>query len=178
MKHPLGRSALMTFCILVGAIGLIAATAPRQPARIGVVDTDRITNDSKMVQESISKASVHAQAIRDEIETRTKDFQEKKEIYASQEAVSGEKVNGERVEELKRLKEILEELNFKLNREIKKAQEQAVDPIRETILQAVREVAAAQDLDAVLSTEALLHFNPRNDITGDIIEHLDASVRN
>ena len=119
-------------------------------------------------------ASAAARALSEEFATKQEAYKAISEKYNSQASlVSGEE-NDRRREELLRLEDEIEELNFRLTREIKKAEESTYGPIRELIEKAIAEVALDQELNLVVSSSASVYHTPDIDITEAVIALLDA----
>ncbi len=175
IRHPFPKSvnAPIAMILLAGGFGLLLGAGAAKPARVAVFDATRITDGSERIQAMIAEASADARAVREELESKQREFNTSSEKFASQKSVSSEDVNERRRAELARQKEAIEELQFRLSREINRAQTAAVDPMRKMIMSTVRELAAEQGLTVVLSSDNTYYFDPEVDLTGAIIARLD-----
>lgn len=160
--------------LLAGAFGLLLGAGTAKPARVAVFDATRITGGSTRIQSMIAEASAGARVVREELEIKQREFKTASDKFASQRSVSSEEINDRRRAELTRQKEVIEELQFRLNREINRAQTSAVDPMRKMIMSTVRSLAAEQGLTVVLSSDNTYYFDPEVDLTAAIIGRLDA----
>ena len=66
------------------------------------------------------------------------------ERYTRQQSVSTPEENERRRKEVSKLSDELDEVQFRLNREVKKAQEKMVAPMQEKIVAAIKDIAASR----------------------------------
>lgn len=171
---PKSATAPIAMILLAAAFGLLVGAGTAKPARVAVFDATRITDGSERIQTMIAEASAGARVVREELEIKQREFKTASEKFASQKSVSSDDVNERRRSELTLQREAIEELQFRLNREINRAQTAAVNPMREMIMSTVRSLAAEQGLTVVLSSDNTYYFDPEVDLTADIIGRLDA----
>lgn len=155
------------------ALFIMAAASPTSTPKIAVLDTAKITSDSRLVQQAIDKASVGAEGIRQSLAQKQKEYQSAMEKYSSQKGVASEAENKKRADQLRTLKDEMEEMTFRLNREFKKAQEQAVAPMRDQIVKAVKDVSKAQGISIVMNADNVIYYDPGTDLTAAVVKKLD-----
>lgn len=155
------------------ALFIMGAVSPGSAPKLAVVDTSRITSGSTTVQAQIDKAAAGAEGIRKELKRKQDEYKSAAEKYSAQQGVATAAENEKRGAQLKTMKQDLEDMMVRLNREVEKAQEQAVAPMRDKIMKAVKEVSAAQGVGIVLNAEGVVYFDPATDLTAEVIKKLD-----
>lgn len=168
------KTALLAI-LAVSGWGLLLLGAGGPPTRIAVVNTDKITNSSVQVQNLLKEASTEATALGEELKKKQEEYRKAAERYNSQLSVTSEDEKKRRFEEIKKMGEDIEELTFRFNREMKNAQEKAVEPLRERIVTAIEDLARSSDIAVVLSTENTIYYSPQIDLTNAVVARIDAA---
>jgi Skp family chaperone for outer membrane proteins len=171
-QHRLGLLGAMG--LLGWVLFLVGAISPTAPAKIAVVNTSRITTSSTAIQKLLADASTSANALGEEIKKKQSALQRATDGYNSQLSVTSDEENKRRREEIRKLSDEVEELTFKLNREVKLAQEKSLSPLRDRIVQTISEIAKTGEIGVVLATENTVYFDPRLDLTDAVIAKIDA----
>jgi Skp family chaperone for outer membrane proteins len=154
---------------------LAGAVEPGSGPAVGIIDTGRITTESVAVQKAIAEASGEARKARDEYEKKRDALAAVADRYKKQESVASKTENDRRQAEIARLNEELEEIEFRLNRAIKRAQEKMVGPMGDKINAAIREICAARRIPVVIGRENVVYHDPSVDLTREVIARLDSS---
>lgn len=160
--------------VLGWALFLVGAVSPTSPARVGVISSQRVTADSKVIQQLLAEASAPAQSINDEVRSKQAALNKATERYNAQLSVTQAEENGRRRAEIRTLEEEIEELAFRLNRELKRAQESAVNPLRDHVISAVNEIAREMEISVIIGVENTIYFDPAIDLTSAVVARIDA----
>ena len=170
-----GFSPALGIGVLVGALLLMAAVDPSPAIQVAVIDSDRITAESVIVQEAIQAASPAAQALTEELRRLQTEIQSLAERFASQESVTSAEENQRRIAAIQQLTVEADALTVRLDRELALARELTVDPLRDKILRAINEVARERGIPLVLPLDNVIYFDPTIDLTSAVIARIDAS---
>lgn len=168
LNTPLGAGAMM-----IAVLALIAAAGPPSNPKIGVVDTKRIAAESKTVRGMISGAASKAETLKAELEKSKGEYSSRLEAYSAQKSVIADEEKSRREEAIQSLRDEIEVLEIRLNRELKRSQEGMVGPMGVKILGAIREVSKDMGLTVVFTTDDVVHYDATCDITGAVIKKLD-----
>lgn len=168
--YPLVAAA----AILGWGLFLIGAGVSGSSGKLAVVNTDRITSSSAQVQKLLSDASVSANAVGEELKKKQEAYKKASDRYNSQLTITSDDENKKRREEIRKLNDEIEEITFRLNREVKTAQEKAVTPLKERIVKSISEIAKMDGVSVVLSSENTIYFDPQIDLTDQVIARIDA----
>lgn len=156
--------------VIVGAAGVESAP------KLAVVDAGRVTTDSKRVQSRMSQASAAVQPLNEQLKAKSKALEDASEAYSAQRTAATDAQNSAQAEKLRKMREEIEELNFELNRAAKRAQADTVMPMRDEISAAVQKVAQTKGYTVVLNKDQLFYFDPKSDITQEVIAAVDAAA--
>jgi outer membrane protein len=175
MFERLPRHAVMPWMIsagLMAAIILIAAES-RPPARVAVVDADRVQRKSVSIQAGLAKASGPANRIQEELKAKTVELGRLMDEYQTQQAAASKEVNAQRMEKIVTLRREVAELNAQFDAALKKAGDTELEPMRQRIFDAVNRLAQEQGIEVVLSTQGVLYYAPYIDLTEQVVTRLD-----
>ena len=135
----------------------------------------RITAESRSIQRVLGEVSVEAKQIRSDLEAKQESYQKAVDGFNAQLSVMSEKEKEKRKEQIRTIGEEIEELSFRFKREVKKAQDRAIDPMKQRIVDAVHSIAQSRQATVVLGSETLIYFDPSADFTDLVISALDTS---
>ena len=141
---------------------------------IAVIDTSQIATSSASIQKAISDVSIESKQAKADFEKKQAEIKAASEKYTRQQSVASKDENERRQKEISKLNDELEEIQFRLNRAVKKAQEKMVSPMEERIVSAVKEIAASRRISVVLAKEHTIYSDPAADLTKEVIARLDA----
>jgi len=165
---------LLLFGIAGWTLALMGANSPVATSGIGIIDTAQIAVSSSAIQKAITNASGDAQKAKTDFEQKQKELQAANERYTRQQSVSTPDENERRRKEVAKLSDELEEIQFRLNREVKKAQEKMVAPMQEKIVAAIKDIAASRRLSVVLAKDNTIYHDNAIDLTKEVIARIDA----
>lgn len=159
--------------MILAALALLAAATPPANPRIGVVDSKRIAAESKTIRKMIEDAAAKAETMRDDLEKKKADYNSRLEAYATQKSVVSDDEKSRRESAIQDLKDEIEVLEIRLNRELKRSQEGMVGPMGLRILEAIRAESKDASLSVVFTSDDLVHYDDKCDITAQVISRLD-----
>ena len=148
------------------------------PAIAVVVDYQRIFREAKA-----------ARAIRDQVETRRKLYQEQiakeeqrlhesdKELARQRTLLSPEAFADKRREFEKRVAEV-QRLVQERRRQLDQVHAAALNNVRAVLIQIIGEMSEARGFNLVLPTSGVLLFSPKIDLTEDVLTQLDRKLPN
>ncbi len=143
------------------------------PVRIGIVDIDRVTFESKSLRNLVKEMENTVKSKQDEMDTKINAYQDlKKKIEQQKEVLSEEELNKKK-KELSLLNESIADLKYEINKMLKRSEKESIEPALDRILEAVKIIAEEKKLDAVFRSDLLLYINKNCDITDIVIKKLD-----
>lgn len=142
--------------------------------KIGIIDVDRITMESKSLKNIVKDMESTVKTKQDELDGKINEYQEKKNSLDQQRSVLKQDEIEKREKELLGLKESISDFKYELNKILKRSERESIEPMLDKIMGAVNQVAKEKQLDAVLRTDVLLYYNRKCDITDDVIRILDS----
>ncbi|GEM_PF-6744407 len=173
LRGRLGRTLALAAAAGSWIVWLLAAADPSD-LRVAVVNTQKVTARSTSIQAEIAAASAGARALGEELGRRQEESRRAVEQFESQKTVATEEENQARLARLQALESAIETLSADLAREIARAQQEAVEPLRLKIEAAIAEEARRRGLWLVLAAEHVVYFHPSLDLTAAVTERLDA----
>lgn len=142
-------------------------------AKIGVVNIDRVTLESKSLKSLIKDMENTVKIKQDEMDKKVNEYQElNKKIEQQKEILTKEELDKKKGE-LSRIKEDVNDLKYEINKMLQRSEKQSIEPALDRILEAIKVVAETQKLDIVMRSDLLLYMNPACDITDKVIAKLD-----
>lgn len=178
----------MNYFVSAAIVAAIAFVSPAQsvfaqkasaPAggtvRIGVVDSQKIVAQLPEAKDAQDKLQESGKKYRDTIETIQKDYIQALESYDKQKAMMSAEAKTKEEERLKSIQERYQryrEEKFGNQGELAAMQEELLAPIRKRVQGAIKEVAKAEKLSAVMETPAFVYFDEELDITFRVLDKL------
>ncbi|MGE4064829.1 MAG: OmpH family outer membrane protein [Rhodospirillaceae bacterium] len=170
------RTALMAAVVGLAAIsGIAGAQAQeRRPAVIlGVVNTDRIMQDSLAAKGVRLEREKYAQTYQTQIKDEEAKLRAEDQELASQRSVMAPEVFQQRAQAFQqKLAEFQNQVRDKQER-LDFSFQQALQEIGNTIIIVSQEIAKQQGITAVAAHNQLLFFDPGMDITAPVLERLN-----
>lgn len=170
---------LVLLLVLAGAIDVpVAAQEALPPAVAAVIDYQRILREAKA-----------AQAIRDQVESRRKLYQDEiakqeqrlheadKELARQRSILSAEAFS-ERRRAFEGEVAGVQRMAQERRRELDQAAAAALNNVRTAMIEVVGELAEARGFNLVLPTSGLLLFSPAIDLTNETLAQLDRKLPN
>ena len=168
MMARVWKSTILGVCAL-----MLCGAAAAQSLKVGVLDNDRLKDGYTELKESLAALEAQIDARKQQLRAdqanfrvKVKQFEARKDLITSDEEKRAKQQ--ELMEEDAKLRKDLSEAND----EIYKEQEKALKPFVAKIQAAVETVAKAQKLDLVLKRDDLAYFNPKLDITSEVVLEL------
>lgn len=163
----------MVGAVVMVAMSLMAAVAPSPSIRIGVIDTRRIEAESSAVRTMLEQADERAAKIRDSLQKSRNELSARLQAYSSQGGVITSEERDRREEAILSLREQVDVLEFRLERESRMARERSVGPVGQRVLDAVRQVSEEHGVTLVLESHDVVRYEAVHDITDLVIGKLD-----
>ena len=173
-----------TFCRFVFLAAVMAACAISRPMaaaaaetpQIAVLNVERVLNRSKAgqsVQEQLKKIRSTNQVKDRESEAA---LQAEGEQLMKQRAILSEEAFATKQKELQSRLDLLRQGFEERQQRIQSVVEEARSQIRQALVEATRDVAAARDIDIVLSQTATALTSKELDISKDVLERLNEKL--
>lgn len=161
------------FALMAGLLLIVAAATPPANPRIGVVDSKRIAAESKTIRKMIEDAAAKAETMRSDLEKKKADYNSRLDAYSLQKSVVSDEEKSRRESAIQEIRDEIEVLEIRLGREVKRSQEGMVGPMGLRILAAIREESKDANLSVVFTSDDLVHYDEKCDITAEVIARLD-----
>lgn len=176
------RSFLMAAVVGIAAVSGVtgAAAQQRTSAVFGVVNTDRILQDSLAAKGVRLEREKYAQTYQTEIKAQEAKLRAEDQELSTQRSVMAPEVFQQRAQAFQqKLAEFQNQVRDKQER-LEFSSQQAMQEIGNTIISVSQEIAKQQGITAVAAHNQLLFFDPSMDITQPVLERLNqrlASVK-
>lgn len=141
--------------------------------KIGIVDINKIANESKSLKILIKEMESTIKIKEDALDKKINEYNELKNKIEQQKSVISSEELDKKTKELILLKEAISDLKYDIDKTMKRSEEESIDPALDRILEAVKSVAEEKKLDVVMRSDLLLYMNKSCDITNDVIKKLD-----
>lgn len=163
-------------CACLMAAMLLGAAMPPQPTeiRIGIIDTRRIEAESSAVRKMLEEADERAGEIRVALQKGRNELAARIQAYSAQGGVITTEERDRREEAILSLREQVDVLEFRLERENRIARERSVGPVGQRVLDAVRQVSEESGVTLVLESHDVVRYEAVHDITELVIRKLDS----
>ncbi len=169
-------AALLAAIAFVSPVFAQKSSAPAGGSlRIGVVDSQKIVAQLPEAKEAQEKLQESGKKYRDTIETIQKDYVQALESYDKQKAMMSADAKTKEEERLKSIQERYQRYRdekFGNQGELAALQEELLAPIRKRVQSAIKEVAKAEKLAAVMETPAFVYYDEELDITFRVLDKL------
>ena len=161
---------------LLVAVGCASVPAPLSGARVGVVDPQRVLNETeagKKVLESIGTFMKNRQAL---IELEEKELKQMEEDLVKQSSVLSANAKKEREGQFRRRITEFQQKVGELNREVQEKQKEVLEGFREKVERVAARVAQQLSLQVVIDRSRggpTLYNDPALDVTAKVIEEFN-----
>jgi outer membrane protein len=176
-----GIAAFMAFTVLAPHAGFAqkassgASSGGGAGVRIGVVDSQKIVAQLPEAKDAQEKLQESGKKYRDTLETIQKDYLQAAEAYQKQKGMMSAEAQTKEEDRLKNIGERFtryREEKLGNQGELANFQEELLAPIRKRVQAAIKEVAKAEKLAAVMETPAFVYFDEELDITFRVLDRL------
>ena len=171
---------IMTLTLVLAPLGCTSVPALSSGARIGVVDPQRVLNETeagKKVLESISTFMKNRQAL---IELEEKELKQMEEDFVKQSSVLSPTAKKEREGQFRRRISEYQQKVGDLNREVQEKQKEALEGFREKMERVAVRVAQQLGLQVVIDRSRggpTIYYDPALDVTAKVIEEFNRGGR-
>lgn len=179
MKYFVSATILAAIAFVSPALAQKASSSSSSSSgaglRIGVVDSQKIVAQLPEAKEAQEKLQEAGKKYRDTIETIQKDYIQALESYDKQKAMMSADAKTKEEDRLKSIQERYQRYRdekFGNQGELAAIQEELLAPIRKRVQNAIKEVAKAERLAAVMETPAFVYYDEELDITFRVLDKL------
>lgn len=176
MKYLVSAVILTAVALVTPSYAQKAASGGGSGAfKIGVVDSQKIVAQLPEAKEAQDKLQESGKKYRDTLETIQKDYLQALEGYEKQKGMMAADAKTKEEDRLKTIQErFMRYREEKLGNqgELAQLQEELLAPIRKRVQAAIKEVAKAEKLSAVMETPAFVYFDEELDITFRVLDKI------
>lgn len=166
------RTTVLT-AIAVLALGALPAHA-RAETKVGYVDLQRALNnvdEGKAAKESLKREFDQKQKLLDE---KKAEFDRLRQDFEKQQAIMSDDARKQKQGELERKGMDLQATFVQLQKELSEREREATRGIFDKMHALVREIAAQDGVNVVVSAEALIYADPSLDLTDELVRKYNA----
>jgi outer membrane protein len=164
--------------ILISAmfcIGLAGSAAAQQ--KIGVIDIEKVTRESKSIQQTVAKVEADLKAREQELERMINAFQLAQTQLEGERGILKTETLGEREDELEKQRMTINDMQYEINKRVKQLQREIMEPEVARIFAAVNKIGAEEGYDIILRKESIAFVNPAHELTERVIRELDKAIK-
>jgi outer membrane protein len=175
MKYFVSAALVAVIAFVAPSFAQKVTSAAGGSLRIGVVDSQKIVAQLPEAKDAQEKLQESNKKYRDTIETIQKDYLQSLESYDKQKAMMSAEAKTKEEDRLKAIQERFQryrEEKFGNQGELAAMQEELLAPIRKRVQNAIKEVAKAEKLSAVMETPAFVYYDEELDITFRVLDKL------
>jgi outer membrane protein len=167
----------LTAIVFLAGLGvLLGGVANAQTAKIGYVNDDRIINEFEGWQKAQEQWEVDRKAWEDEANAKAEDIAELEAEFERQSLILSEEKKAERLAQIETKKEDLDAFTGRIfgpGGTAERKHEELINPLLESINQAIQDVAIEDNYDVVLTLGAVAYIKESFDITDRVLEKLE-----
>jgi len=145
-------------------------------SRIGVVDVDRVTRQSKLFRLRLQEVEAQLETLTRQVEADRQKLGEWRTDLARKRSLLSEADIARREEEIRALEEAVEDGKTKAQRQARRAEADVIGPMIERLAQATGELGDERGVDVILRADLVLWSSPTVDLTDQLIAVLDADL--
>lgn len=162
------------------ALLAVAGTAHAQSddLTIGVVNMQRVMEQAPQAQRVMSSLSEEFRPRQQELQQRQQELQEKRQTYQRDSSVMGEQERTALEREIRDQQRELQRLNQQLNEDFNIRRNEEVNALQQDLAEQIQAYAQEQGYDLVLLDTIAIHASEQADITGEVIDMIQASSGN
>ncbi|MGL4667871.1 MAG: OmpH family outer membrane protein [Saezia sp.] len=148
-----------------------AVYAHAQATKVGVVNLDRLLNESKIAQSSQTKLQNEFSGRQSSLEAQEKKLQEMVQAYRKDEPTLSETNKKSRIEVIRVAEEKLASAANDFQKDLNERRAQEMQALLDKINEAVKRVATSEKYDLILTEAA--YAKPEHDITQKVLDILN-----
>jgi outer membrane protein len=173
LKRIGGLAVIVAACLWMGP----SALAQGKATRIGVVNMERVMSNSQLIRATVKQAEEQVQGRQDEYEKLTRDVQKQRtDLRTRQSVMSADQIE-EATAKISALTTKANDLEHEINKDMDRVQRELMDPQVKKVMDAIRQIAAAESYDLILRSESVFYVSEASDITPLVIQELDKNAR-
>jgi outer membrane protein len=166
--RPVAIMILYTLC------SLVAGAQEGKGLKIGYVDLDQVTQKAHVIRKVVDNVEGDLKKKQDDVDAKLQHYQTLRDTLAKQEAILTEEQRETRRKELRNLKNEIDDLQYQVNKELRRSEREMIDPAVEKIMKTITAVGKEKGYDLILRSEVVLYGKETHDITGDVVDKLNA----
>lgn len=166
--------------LLLVSLVLCPGALSFQGTKVGMVDADRVIQNTIKGKEFLEQMDVFSASNRNELKILEEEYITAKKDYEAKAAILNEGAAKEYSEKLAQMKSKLARQAEDLQRQIQIKMEEGLDVFRKNLAKVISQVAIEKGLDLVLNMgpqSDVVYFHDRIDITNDVIKKYDETVQ-
>ena len=179
------RAATAILAVALCAGALVAQNAPSggpvvagDPSalanlKIGFVDLDMIFDQSRAIKSAVAVADADMDARAKRLREVQRDFKGMQTRLDTQGGVLSDTERRRMQDEMGKMLDEVDELEFRLERDLRERQRRTIDPVLKAVLVIVGDVGRREGFDMVLRGDVVLYGRNTTDLTGRVFEELD-----
>lgn len=136
------------------AVAGLHTTAEAQSVKIGYTDPNMIVAQMPEYEEILSQMQSMYQGGQQEYQQMVQEYQQKLEDYQKKQSLMSEETRQKREQELQQLQQKIQQFLSQKQQEMGQKEAELMQPLLEKVDGAIQEVAAEENIDLVLSTQA------------------------
>ncbi|MCG3195540.1 MAG: OmpH family outer membrane protein [Candidatus Omnitrophica bacterium] len=169
MKHALSK-------VLLAAV--FAAWIPTNPVwaealTVGYVDLDKIRDEYKKYRDALEEIKTIKEKEQANLDEMSSEFDKSLKQFEIKKGLSTEEQSQTELEELRRKWNILSEFKVTKDQELEKKSREKLTPLIDTIMNTIKDVAAANGYHLVFKMKDLAYWDTRLDITPKVLAALN-----
>lgn len=151
-----------------------------QSSKVAVVDFERAVVESAEGKQAQAKFNSTLEAKQKEVEKRQRELEDMQKKLQTQDKVLSDAVKADLQRDITRRQTELTRVNEDAQKELTAMRDELLRPIAERATGALNALAAEQGFTLIVDLSnpqtSILWFNPRNDITAELVRRIDASA--
>jgi len=184
-RRTISRAVTAMVAVALCAGALLAQSPPKtspvvagDPAalgalKIGFVDLDMIFDQSRAIKAAIAVADADMDSRAKRLREVQRDFKAMQTRLDTQGSVMSDTERRRMQDEMGRMLDEVDELQFRLERDMRDRQRRTIDPVLKSVLVVVGDVGRREGFDMVLRGDVVLYGRNTTDLTGRVFEELD-----
>ena len=178
--HRLTMIRRLQSLALLLLVGSLLAAAPAQAQKIGYTNQEAILSNMPEMEQVQQQLQQEAQRQQQELQQEQQQFQQRLETYQRQQSILSDSVRAQREEQLRSQQRELQQSAANREQNLAMREQELMQPLLEELQTAISDIAAEQDIDVVLRTQALLFVDQDSEsvvnITLDVARALGIEI--
>lgn len=141
--------------------------------KIGFVDLDSLTRQSAYIQELMQEMEADIKALEKKCRSKEQELEKAASEFQRKETVWNEEERDKKAAAIRKLKMELEGLQYRLEKEVRKAEQEKMAPALNTILETMEKLGQEEDYDLILRGKVVYYGKPIHNLTGKMLERLE-----